>query len=309
MEAQDKELAKMLQERAKAKRAREKARLKKEQRLQQQKQEQRPDGTVSEEDPVAFGEGGSSPGAADETGDAGAIVDASYSNPIDMLQQQQQQQLRPPKLISPTGSASGARGYYGPPVPVPSTEHPLHNHRTQGSISSHGSGSGSINGSHQHHPQQAITDENYSNPIDMIKQQKQQQQLLFQQQQLLQQQQRGGGPNLKLSANVQRLIENGRKEDEIYVLPVSQEDHPAVDLQPSSQRTPPRPSTQAANGGRLVSSPGSRSQYLDDNIAAKIDPTFGGTGMGHSPTSTVTSSSAVNASQPGNYKQYRLFGY
>ncbi|XP_050076933.1 uncharacterized protein LOC126564062 [Anopheles maculipalpis] len=295
MEAQDKELAKMLQERerAKAKRAREKARLKKEQRLQQQKQEQRPDGTVSEEDPpVALGE-------VSGDGDAGAIVDASYSNPIDMLQQQhqqQQQQLRPPKLISPTGSASGARGYYGPPVPVPTTEHPLHNHRAQGSISSHGSGSGSVNGSH-HQPPQAITDENYSNPIDMIKQQKQQQQLLFQQQQLLQQQQRGG-PNLKLSANVQRLVENGRKEDEIYVLPVSQEDHPAVDMQAPSQRTPPRPGTQAANGGRLVSSPGSRNQYVDDNIAAKIDPTFGGTGMGHSPTSTGTSSSAVNASQP-----------
>uniref|UniRef100_A0A182YDT3 CCDC50_N domain-containing protein n=1 Tax=Anopheles stephensi TaxID=30069 RepID=A0A182YDT3_ANOST len=306
MEAQDKELAKMLQERerAKAKRAREKARLKKEQRLQQQKPGQRADGAVSEEDPaVAFGEGGSSPGAATAAaggGDEdahGAIVDASYSNPIDMLQQQQQQQQqqpRPPKLISPTGSAAGARGYYGPPVPVPATEHPLHNHHhAQGSISSHGSGSGSVNGSHQH-PQQAIADENYSNPIDMIRQQKQQQQLLFQQQQLLQQQQQRGGPNLKLSANVQRLVENGRKEDEIYVLPVSQEDLPAVEL----QRTPPRPGTQPPNGGRLVASPGSRNQYLDDNIAAKIDPTFGGTGMGHSPTSTGTSSSVVNASQP-----------
>uniref|UniRef100_A0A182RDS6 CCDC50_N domain-containing protein n=1 Tax=Anopheles funestus TaxID=62324 RepID=A0A182RDS6_ANOFN len=314
MEAQDKELAKMLQERerAKAKRAREKARLKKEQRLQQQKQEQRADGTVSEDDPAAFGESAgdpsnhsTSPGAGD--GDAAAaITDASYSNPIDMLQQQQ----RPPKLISPTGSSSGARGYYGPTVPVPTTEHPLYNHRTQGSISSHGSGSGSINNSHNH-PQQAnpsigpISDENYSNPIDMIKQQKQQQQLLFQQQQLLQQQQQRGGPNLKLSANVQRLVENGRKEDEIYVLPVSQEDHPAVDLH-LSQRTPPRASMQpvhdargvVANGSRLISSPGSRNQYMDDNIAAKIDPTFGGTGMGHSPTSTGTSSSAANTSQP-----------
>uniref|UniRef100_A0A3F2Z0M2 CCDC50_N domain-containing protein n=2 Tax=Anopheles minimus TaxID=112268 RepID=A0A3F2Z0M2_9DIPT len=314
MEAQDKELAKMLQERerAKAKRAREKARLKKEQRLQQQKQEQRADGTVSEEDPGAFGDGTgdpsnhSSPGAG-EGGDA-ALADASYSNPIDMLQQQQ----RPPKLISPTGSASGARGYYGPTVPVPSTEHPLYNHRTQGSISSHGSGTGSINNSHHHHhPQPAnppvgpISDENYSNPVDMIKQQKQQQQLLFQQQQLQQQQQQRGGPNLKLSANVQRLVENGRKDDEIYVLPVSQENHPAVDLHPS-QRTPPRPSTQPvhdargglANGNRLMSSPGSRNQYLDDNIAAKIDPTFGGTGMGHSPNSTGTSSSVANTSQP-----------
>uniref|UniRef100_A0A182Q3V7 Coiled-coil domain-containing protein n=1 Tax=Anopheles farauti TaxID=69004 RepID=A0A182Q3V7_9DIPT len=135
MEAQDKELAKMLQERerAKAKRAREKARLKKEQRLQQQKQEQRADGTVSEEDPAALGAGDDGEVAE---GDASAVIDASYSNPIDMLQQQQQQ--RPPKLISPTGSSSGARGYYGPPVPVPSTDHPLHNHRQQGSISSHG---------------------------------------------------------------------------------------------------------------------------------------------------------------------------
>uniref|UniRef100_A0A182U359 CCDC50_N domain-containing protein n=1 Tax=Anopheles melas TaxID=34690 RepID=A0A182U359_9DIPT len=203
MEAQDKELAKMLQERerAKAKRAREKARLKKEQRLQQQKQEQRADGTVSEDDPGAVGE---IVAAADPNADPDAIVDASYSNPIDMLQQQQQQQ-RPPKLISPTGSAAGARGYYGAPVP----------------------------------------------------------------------------------------------DDEIYVLPVSQEDHPPMDL-PQSQRTPPRGSMHPANGGRHVSSPGSRNQYLDENIAAKIDPTFGSGagGMGHSPTSTGTSSSAANASQP-----------
>uniref|UniRef100_A0A182LYF3 Coiled-coil domain-containing protein n=1 Tax=Anopheles culicifacies TaxID=139723 RepID=A0A182LYF3_9DIPT len=313
MEAQDKELAKMLQERerAKAKRAREKARLKKEQRLQQQKQDQRADGTVSEEDPGAFGDGSGDPSnpsspAAGEGGDGAGVTDASYSNPIDMLQQQQQ---RPPKLISPTGSSSGARGYYGPTVPVPTTDHPLYNHRTQGSISSHGSGSGSINNSHHHHPQSTnqpvgpISDENYSNPVDMIKQQKQQQQLLFQQQQL--QQQQRGGPNLKLSANVQRLVENGRKEDEIYVLPVSQEDHPAVDLQPL-HRTPPRPLTQPvhdaarglANGSRLMSSPSSRNQYLDDNIAAKIDPTFGGTGMGHSPSSTGTSPSVANTSQP-----------
>uniref|UniRef100_A0A182KBX2 CCDC50_N domain-containing protein n=1 Tax=Anopheles christyi TaxID=43041 RepID=A0A182KBX2_9DIPT len=298
MEAQDKELAKMLQERerAKAKRAREKARLKKEQRLQQQKQEQRPDGAVSEDDLGAVGESST----ADPTvADPDAIVDASYSNPIDMLQQQQQQ--RPPKLISPTGSSAGARGYYGAPVPVPTTDHPLHNHRPQGSISSHGSGSGSIGNGHHHAPQAnqsigPISDENYSNPVDMIKQQKQQQQLLFQQQQLLQQQR--GGPNFKLSANVQRLIENGRKEDEIYVLPVSQEDHPPIDL-PLSQRTPPRGSMPPANGGRHISSPAARNQYLDDNIAAKIDPTFGaGAGMGHSPTSTGTSSSAANASQP-----------
>ncbi|XP_041776653.1 atrophin-1 isoform X1 [Anopheles merus] len=300
MEAQDKELAKMLQERerAKAKRAREKARLKKEQRLQQQKQEQRADGTVSEDDPGAVGE---IVAAADPNADPDAIVDASYSNPIDMLQQQQQHQ-RPPKLISPTGSAAGARGYYGAPVPVPTTDHPLHNHRQQGSISSHGSGSGSIGNGAQQANQFAgpISDENYSNPVDMIKQQKQQQQLLFQQQQLLQQQQQQrGGPNLKLSANVQRLIENGRKDDEIYVLPVSQEDHPPMEL-PQSQRTPPRGSMHPANGGRHVSSPGSRNQYLDENIAAKIDPTFGSGagGMGHSPTSTGTSSSAANASQP-----------
>uniref|UniRef100_A0A182PLS5 CCDC50_N domain-containing protein n=1 Tax=Anopheles epiroticus TaxID=199890 RepID=A0A182PLS5_9DIPT len=301
MEAQDKELAKMLQERerAKAKRAREKARLKKEQRLQQQKQEQRADGAGSEDDPGAVGEVSTADTSA-AAADGDGIVDASYSNPIDMLQQQQQ---RPPKLISPTGSGAGARGYYGAPVPVPTTDHPLHNHRTQGSISSHGSGSGSVGNGHHHtsqpnQPIGPISDENYSNPVDMIKQQKQQQQLLFQQQQLMQQQ-RGGGPNLKLSANVQRLIENGRKEDEIYVLPVSQEDHPPVDLH-LSQRTPPRGSMQPANGGRHVSaSPGSRNQYLDDNIAAKIDPTFGGgAAMGHSPTSTGTSSSAANTSQP-----------
>uniref|UniRef100_A0A182NU08 CCDC50_N domain-containing protein n=1 Tax=Anopheles dirus TaxID=7168 RepID=A0A182NU08_9DIPT len=243
MEAQDKELAKMLQERerAKAKRAREKARLKKEQRLQQQKQEQRPDGTVSEEDPAALAAGEDGDPSAAE-GDTSAVTDVSYSNPIDMLQQhhhQHQQQQRAPKLISPTGSSSGgARGYYGPPVPVPSTDHPLHNHRPQGSISSHGSGSGSIGNSHHHHPLQSS--------------------------------------------------------------PPGGEDHPAADLQ-SSQRSPQRPTGQQLHdgrGGRMLSSPGSRNQYLDDNIAARIDPTFTGAGLGHSPTSTGTSSSAANTSQP-----------
>ncbi|XP_053673118.1 uncharacterized protein LOC128723406 [Anopheles nili] len=310
MEAQDKELAKMLQERerAKAKRAREKARLKKEQRLQQQKQDNPTEGVTSEDDPTAFGDGamdasGGSPSAADADVGGG---DASYSNPIDMLQQPQ----RPPKSGASNGASSSARGYYGPPIAAPASDHPLHNHRTQGSISSHGSGSGSHNGTSLHyHTQQSsppavhpISDENYSNPVDMIKQQKQQQQLLFQQQQLLQQQQQQrGGPNLKLSANVQRLVENGRKEDEIYVLPVSQEDHPAVDLQ-SAPRSPQRPGTQlldgrSVNGTRVVAPSGSRNQYLDDtNIATKIDPTFGG--VGHSPTSTGTSSSAVNIPQP-----------
>ncbi|KFB49551.1 hypothetical protein ZHAS_00017558 [Anopheles sinensis] len=299
MEAQDKELAKMLQERerAKAKRAREKARLKKEARMQQQQQQQ----PTEEGNGPEAGADGQEPSVEDPVGDA------SYSNPIDMLQNMQQQQLLQQRSMG-SGVPSNSRAYYGAPVPAPNgagDSTALHNHhRTQGSISSHGSG-GSYNHNHQQHqPQQMqqssppgavpISDENYSNPVDMIKQQKQQQQQLMMMQQVQsQQQQQRSGPNLKLSANVQRLVENGRKEDEIYVLPVSEDDLQGVgDHQRSPQRT-------SASANRLLASPGSRNPYLDDNIATKIDPTFQGSGLGPSPTSTGTNS--LNSSTATNH--------
>uniref|UniRef100_A0AAG5DHE0 Coiled-coil domain-containing protein n=1 Tax=Anopheles atroparvus TaxID=41427 RepID=A0AAG5DHE0_ANOAO len=305
MEAQDKELAKMLQERerAKAKRAREKARLKKEARMQQlqqqqQQQQQQPSEGGGLEDGPGGGDGHEQAGSAGEVLDEDTVGDASYSNPIDMLQNMQQQQLLQQRALG--GPQSNPRAYYGAPVPVPTVDTPLHsNHRTQGSISSHGSG-GSYN--HHHHQQQQssptgplpISDENYSNPVDMIKQQKQQQQQQHQLMMMQQVQQQRAGPNLKLSANVQRLVENGRKEDEIYVLPVSEDDLPMV---ADHQRSPQRAG--AASGGRLMASPGSRNQYLDDNIAAKIDPTFPGSVLGASPTSTATNS--LNSSTATNH--------
>uniref|UniRef100_A0A2M4BCT3 Putative serine/threonine-protein kinase n=1 Tax=Anopheles marajoara TaxID=58244 RepID=A0A2M4BCT3_9DIPT len=320
MEAQDKELAKMLQERerAKAKRAREKARLKKEMRLQQQQQQQQSPGTDGS-GPVD----GESPPRDHLTvaSDAGQDVvgDASYSNPIDMLQHQQQQ---PRALGTESSIAGSSRPFYGAPMPAPVGSQDLHNnghyhHRAQGSISSHGSGSGSQHPTHHQNgqlpasPPMPISDENYSNPIDMIKQQKQQQQLLLQQQQLQHHQQQRGGPNLKLSANVQRLIENGRKDDEIYVLPVSDDGaHPSdMELQ-TSQRSPQRPIMgdgrgSSERGGRMMSSPGSRIQHLDDNVATKIDPTFGAASSMTSSlnastisNSLTTSSPAVHSSQP-----------
>ncbi|XP_052865059.1 uncharacterized protein LOC128271526 isoform X2 [Anopheles cruzii] len=316
MEAQDKELAKMLQERerAKAKRAREKARLKKEQRMQQQQQQQSaPNGGVPLDggtlEPIGDrGEPLSATGG--DVSVQGVVGDASYSNPIDMLQHQEQQYQRP---VHGTGSsgASSTRPYYGAPMPAPGALDPHHaqHYRQQGSLSSHGSGAGSqqhIPTTQQPSPQAAaISDENYSNPVDMIKQQRQQQQLLLQQQQL--QQQQRAGPNLKLSANVQRLIENGRKDDEIYVLPVSEESGlpPATgDLQQPSQRSPQRGAAAAAAGsgtGRLMASPGSRNQYLDDNIAAKIDPTFamgGSLGSPGTATTSLTTSPVAHSTQP-----------
>ncbi|XP_058057761.1 uncharacterized protein LOC131208864 [Anopheles bellator] len=313
MEAQDKELAKMLQERerAKAKRAREKARLKKEQRMQQQQQQSAPNGGAPLDGGTleSIGDRGEPPSATGgDVGGQDVVGDTSYSNPIDMLQQQEQQYQRP---VHGTGSsgASSTRQYYGAPMPAPGAldPHHAHHYRQQGSISSHGSGAGSqhhIPNTQQTSPQAAISDENYSNPIDMIKQQRQQQQLLLQQQQL--QQQQRGGPNLKLSANVQRLIENGRKDDEIYVLPVSEEPGlPPVtsDLQQAPQRSPQRAAAAPTSSGtgRLMASPGSRNQYLDDNIAAKIDPTFamgGSLGSPGTATTSLTTSPVAHSTQP-----------
>ncbi|XP_055645034.1 probable serine/threonine-protein kinase tsuA isoform X2 [Toxorhynchites rutilus septentrionalis] len=254
MEAQDKELAKMLQERerAKAKRAREKARLKKEmQRQQQQQQDPQPNETG------AAYEGNPSSHIPDQQQSSLEAVTPdpdgdSYSNPIDMIQHSQ-------NLGANTGSAgsTGARRYYGPSTHSP--EHSIGLHKTQGSISSHGSGSGS----HYQNSQISPNEDSYSNPIDMIRQQK-------------------STPNLKLSANVQRLIENGCKDDDIYVLPVSGNGDNGV--------SPPRviPTDMRDSMNR---SSGSRNQYTEDNIAAKIDPTFAVSGNSPMNTSSMTTSS------------------
>lgn len=257
MEAQDKELAKMLQERerAKAKRAREKARLKKE--MQRQQQQLQDPGDVDE----AVGEGSSSsqalgdqqPGSLEP--DVGDPDDGeSYSNPIDMLQQSQ--------TVGAAGNSGGSVGstkrYYGAPAHSP--EHGSGAiHKAQGSISSHGSGTGS----HYVNSQVSPNDDSYSNPIDMIRQQK-------------------STPNLKLSANVQRLVENGRKEDDIYVLPVSDGN--------GDNRSPQRPSHLDVRGIVNRTSPGSRNPYNDENIATKIDPTFNTCGSSPMNTNSMTAS-------------------
>lgn len=235
MEAQDKELAKMLQERerAKAKRAREKARLKKEMQRQQQQQ---PDSQGNESG--SAGEGSSSLHHVDQQPASLEAVDTdpdgdSYSNPIDMLQQSQA-----------LGGAAGKR-YYGPPAHSP--EHGAGMHKSQGSISSHGSGSGS----HYQNAQSSPNEDSYSNPIDMIRSQK-------------------SAPNFKLSANVQRLVENGRKEDDIYVLPISEN----VD-----SRSPQRPNHLDVRGiGNL-------------STGSRIDPTYSISGTSPINSSSMTASS------------------
>lgn len=117
IEAQDKELAKMLQERekAKAKRAKERARQKRELMKQQQ---QNPSGSEQ----------------IDAEGD-------SYSNPVDMLQDQQYNRRY---QQSPDG---------GSDRPFP------YQHQKQSSYNSQSSG-----GSYSHHP----NDDSYSNPVDMM---------------------------------------------------------------------------------------------------------------------------------------------
>lgn len=257
MEAQDKELAKMLQERerAKAKRAREKARLKKEmQRQQQQLQDSGDaDDTIGEGSSSAQPVGDQQPGSLEP--DIGDPDDGdSYSNPIDMLQQSQTVGA----MGNSGGSVGSAKRYYGAP-----THSPEHSsgaiHKAQGSISSHGSGSGS----HYVNSQVSPNDDSYSNPIDMIRQQK-------------------STPNLKLSANVQRLVENGRKEDDIYVLPVSDGN--------GDNRSPQRPSHLDVRGVVNRTSPGSRNPYNDENIATKIDPTFNTSGSSPMNTNSMTAS-------------------
>ncbi|XP_055592928.1 probable serine/threonine-protein kinase DDB_G0280133 isoform X2 [Uranotaenia lowii] len=259
MEAQDKELAKMLQERerAKARRAREKARLKKEMQRQQQQQQQSQDNPDEEGEEGARSADDQEPTSL-ETGSGDPDRD-SYSNPIDMLQNAQQ--------LASSVANSGKR-YVGPPAQSPDhSAGPVH--KAQGSISSHGSGTG--NSHHYQNAQQSSPNEDsYSNPIDMIRQQK-------------------SAPNLKLSANVQRLVENGRKDDDIYVLPVSEEG-----------RNPQRPNHLEMRGIPNRSS-GSRSQYTEDNIATRIDPTYNvaGTSPGN-----VTSMNTSSISTPPDILEF-----
>ncbi|XP_055550720.1 uncharacterized protein LOC129733135 [Wyeomyia smithii] len=251
MEAQDKELAKMLQERerAKAKRAREKARLKKEMQRQQQQQLQ----DSESQEPGAVGEGNLSPHQGDmEPASLEAVAGDpdgdSYSNPVDVLQQSHS----PTVIPSDTASGSNKR-YFGAPTHSP--EHGSAQHRTQGSISSHGSGSGN----NYLQAQLSPNEDSYSNPIDMIRHQK-------------------SAPNFKLSANVQRLVENGRKEDDIYVLPVAEREE---------GRSPKRPNHLDIRGARAGVT---RSQYTDDNIAARIDPTYNSSGTSPLNSSSMTAS-------------------
>lgn len=167
----------------------------------------------------------------------------SYANPIDMLQQAQT-------------NGSGKR-YFGAPAHSP--EHGQSMHKAQGSISSYGSGSGS----HYVASQSSPNEDSYSNPIDMIRQQK-------------------SAPNLKLSANVQRLVENGRKDDDIYVLPVSDA---------GENRSPQRPNQLDVRGS------GGRSS------GSRIDPTFGTSPMNTSSMTTSTLSSPpdiLEFSDPGS---------
>lgn len=208
-----------------------------------QRQQQLQDGT---EESVA-GEASSSSHPLEQTSSLdGATSDPevdSYANPIDMLQQAQT-------------NGSGKR-YFGAPAHSP--EHGQSMHKAQGSISSYGSGSGS----HYVASQTSPNEDSYSNPIDMIRQQK-------------------SAPNLKLSANVQRLVENGRKDDDIYVLPVS-------DV--GENRSPQRPNQLDVRGS------GGRSS------GSRIDPTFGTSPMNTSSMTASTLSSPpdiLEFSDPGS---------
>ncbi|XP_053697616.1 myb-like protein I isoform X2 [Sabethes cyaneus] len=253
MEAQDKELAKMLQERerAKAKRAREKARLKKEMQRQQQQQQQLQDSESHElgtgsEGHLSPHQGDGEPASLEAAG--GDPDGDSYSNPIDVLQQSHS-----PGGVPSDSAGGNSKRYFGAPAHSP--EHAAGQHRTQGSISSHGSGSGNNYLQSQSSP----NEDSYSNPIDMIRHQK-------------------SAPNLKLSANVQRLVENGRKEDDIYVLPVSEREE---------SRSPKRPNHLEIRGARAGVT---RSQYTEDNIAARIDPTYNSSGASPLNTNSLTAS-------------------
>ena len=179
MEAQDKELAKMLQdrERAKAKRAKEKARLKKEMQRQAQMAAEQQD---SQGQPLR----------EDEV-DPNHMEGDSYSYPIDSIQNDRQ---------SLSTSPNPAQIYH---------------HQPQSSISSHGShGSG---GNRYQGAPMPISEDSYSNPIDMLRNQQQMPH-------------HKPNANLKISVNVQRMVD--RKDDDIYVLPVNETEE---------RRSPQRP--------------------------------------------------------------------
>lgn len=149
MEAQDKELARMLQERerAKAKRAKERARQRK---LAAQKQQ----------DELAAGGGGSdqpeslSPSHSRTQSDPAQLLEP-YTDPVDLIPNQSYQQNGSNKIMSQSMVSS------------------VGNHGQQNSISSSHS-QDSTAGDHRHNyyrdsMQMYVNDENYSNPIDLIK--------------------------------------------------------------------------------------------------------------------------------------------
>lgn len=228
MEAQDKELAKMLQERerAKAKRAKERARLKKEMQKQQQTNGGALDTSVEEADQPPSLEQHHDPEHADAD---------SYSSPIDMLSSHDVSYTRRNEQ-SPPNSISPIQQYY---------------HQHQNSNSSHGSHG---TGSHQYRgAPQPINEENYSNPVDMIKQQK--------------------TKGLKKPPAPLPIDIIGRCENDIYVFPVDQE-----------YQGPPRPNHLEIRG--MLNRPAPPRAHLpEDTLGGHNNQSFS-----YSPSSTPTNS-------------------
>jgi hypothetical protein len=216
IEAQDKELAKMLQERerAKAKRAKEKAKIKKEMLRQQQLA----GGSNSQlnqslEGDEATGAGSKHPGDVDRV---------AYSSPVDTLSHIADGNYRRyEQSTPPTESISPDQQYF--------------NHRHQQSYTSQGSGASS--GGHSGMP---VTEESYSNPLDLVPQHHQKHSISPQM--LTSQQQLGG----------RRHMENGggrRDDDNIYILPVDDQHASAgykasrpnhLDIRVTSKPSPPK---------------------------------------------------------------------
>lgn len=142
MEAQDKELARMLQERerAKAKRAKERARQRKQQQQQQQQSAKPalPDPDLTSDHVVKL---------ANADGD-----DISYSNPVDYIQSDDpfMEPPMPDRRPTRTGGASAANGGEA----SASKRRPYHSNQLA-----------EPSGDQQH---ASIYDENYSNPVDLI---------------------------------------------------------------------------------------------------------------------------------------------
>lgn len=228
MEAQDKELARMLQERerAKAKRAKERAR----QRKLAQKQQ---------DDLVAGGGGISdqpeslSPSHSRTQSDpAQQLLDNdSYSDPVDLIPNQSYP--RNGKMMSQSMISSSG------------------NHGQQNSISSTHSQDSTSAGGGDHHNyyrdsmQMYATDENYSNPIDLIKSTTSQQQ----------QQQHHYHHHQSAAVNVKNQTGSYRRDnDDIYNLPVDDTSAVAGSSLDNSNNVPIRPKNLDIRGAYRPSS-------------------------------------------------------